>query len=153
MPAGVGIAQEFAGGNGANATHHAENSETSAIGRALANCGYSRDKRPSRDEMQKMERYQQNAPPQPAGMPAPASRPAPAQSRPAWSKSSPVAPGEIKPCQKCGSPVRTTFENGKQERYNSDGSLHYRTCGREPSGYEQPAGEVAAMEDDPFAEN
>jgi len=34
-----------------------ENCETSAIGRALANMGYSGDKRPSREEMGKVQRY------------------------------------------------------------------------------------------------
>jgi hypothetical protein len=34
-----------------------ENCETSAIGRALANAGYMKNKRPSRQEMQKVNRY------------------------------------------------------------------------------------------------
>ena len=121
MPAGVGIAQEYAGGGGANATHHAENCETSSIGRALANCGYSGDLRPSRDEMQKMDRYAQS-PPERSGGNSSAPRPtAPAQARPG------AAQGEIKPCFKCNLPVRMAFENGKSERYNSDGALHFRS--------------------------
>jgi len=57
-PAGVGIAQESAGGQGANSTSWTENCDTSAVGRALANCGYSGDRRPSREEMQKANRGQ-----------------------------------------------------------------------------------------------
>ena len=55
LPAASGLAQEHPG-QGANATSWWENAETSAIGRALANCGYSGDKRASREEMQKTER-------------------------------------------------------------------------------------------------
>lgn len=41
-----------------NKTCHLENCETSAIGRALANIGLDGDKRPSREEMEKVERYE-----------------------------------------------------------------------------------------------
>jgi len=54
MPAGMGLAQETAGGGGANSTSWVENCDTSAVGRALANCGYSGDKRASREEMAKV---------------------------------------------------------------------------------------------------
>lgn len=50
----TGYAYEIAGTqarDGANFGSHEENCETSAIGRALANAGYSGAKRPSRDEM------------------------------------------------------------------------------------------------------
>lgn len=66
-PAGTGHAFETRGGRGANETAHLENCETSAIGRALANCGYKakRDSpRPSREEMQKVERGGQAQGPQ-----------------------------------------------------------------------------------------
>jgi hypothetical protein len=55
-PAATGYAVEHAGGQGANATSHEENSETSSIGRALANLGYatSQRDRPSREEMRKV---------------------------------------------------------------------------------------------------
>ena len=46
---------------GVNNSSHMENCETSAIGRALANCGYAGSdpsKRPSREEMQKVVRYE-----------------------------------------------------------------------------------------------
>ena len=57
-PDATGWAFEIAGGGGANLTSHEENCETSAIGRALANMGYATTgkQRPSRQEMQKVER-------------------------------------------------------------------------------------------------
>ena len=58
-PDSVGYAAEKPG-NGANQTSWHENCETSAIGRALANMGAakSRKDRPSKQEMQKVERNQ-----------------------------------------------------------------------------------------------
>lgn len=55
-PKASGIAFEIEGTAGANQTSSLENAETSAIGRALANAGYSGNKRASREEMQKVER-------------------------------------------------------------------------------------------------
>jgi hypothetical protein len=57
-PAAIGHAFERAGQGMANQTSHEENCETSAIGRALANLGYATShlQRPSREEMQKVER-------------------------------------------------------------------------------------------------
>jgi hypothetical protein len=53
-PDGTGYAFEVDGSGGmANKTSALENCETSAIGRALANIGYSGDKRASREEMAK----------------------------------------------------------------------------------------------------
>lgn len=53
-PDGTGYAFEVDGQGGmANKTSALENCETSAIGRALANIGYSGDKRASREEMSK----------------------------------------------------------------------------------------------------
>ena len=143
-PAASGIAQEHPG-QGANQTCWWENAETSSIGRALANCGYSGDKRPSREEMQKTER--------PAYQP----RPQAAPPRPMYPAQ--TADGEIKPCYKCLAPVRMMTENNKTERYNSDGSLHFKSCGTARTGYESPApaGDIAAaagdIERDPFADN
>ena len=56
-----GFAREVEGAGSVNRTSHVENCETSAIGRALANLGYSghidgqRAPRPSQEEMQKTE--------------------------------------------------------------------------------------------------
>ncbi len=54
LPAGVGYASEVDGGPGANRFAALENCETSAIGRALANAGYSGNKRTTREEMLKV---------------------------------------------------------------------------------------------------
>jgi len=56
----TGHAFEIDGQGMANKTSALENAETSAIGRALANAGYSGDKRASREEMEKVARA--NAP-------------------------------------------------------------------------------------------
>lgn len=53
VPDGTGYAFEVDGSGMANKTSALENGETSAIGRALANIGYSGDKRASREEMAK----------------------------------------------------------------------------------------------------
>jgi hypothetical protein len=53
VPDGTGYAFEVDGTGMANKTSALENGETSAIGRALANIGYSGDKRASREEMKK----------------------------------------------------------------------------------------------------
>ena len=55
----TGYAEEVRGAGNVNRTSHVENCETSAIGRALANCGYAGSdytKRPSREEMAKVQR-------------------------------------------------------------------------------------------------
>jgi hypothetical protein len=52
----TGFAFEVDGQSGANKTSALENCETSAIGRALANAGFSGNKRTSREEMEKVER-------------------------------------------------------------------------------------------------
>jgi hypothetical protein len=55
-----GWAREIEGKNPVNRTSHLENCESSAIGRALANLGYSKDAtRPSRAEMIKVHRVRQ----------------------------------------------------------------------------------------------
>jgi hypothetical protein len=55
----TGYAEEVRGSGNVNRTSHVENCETSAIGRALANCGVAGSdmtKRPSREEMAKVQR-------------------------------------------------------------------------------------------------
>jgi len=52
----TGLAFEIDGTGMANKTSALENAETSAIGRALANAGYSGNKRASREEMAKVAR-------------------------------------------------------------------------------------------------
>jgi len=51
-----GIAEEVRGEGFVNKTSHVENCETSALGRSLANANWSGDKRPSREEMAKVDR-------------------------------------------------------------------------------------------------
>lgn len=55
-PKATGLAFEVDGGGMANKTSALENCETSAIGRALANAGYSGNKRTTHEEMAKVER-------------------------------------------------------------------------------------------------
>jgi hypothetical protein len=56
-PVASGYAEETVTQRGVNQTSAAENCETSAIGRALANCGYApKGKRPSQEEMRKVQR-------------------------------------------------------------------------------------------------
>lgn len=57
-PVAIGHAEEIVGASPVNRTSALENGETSAIGRALANCNFaSLGKRPSREEMEKVQRY------------------------------------------------------------------------------------------------
>lgn len=58
----TGYAEEVRGSGNVNRTSHVENCETSAVGRALANCGVAGSdvsKRPSREEMSKVQRMEQ----------------------------------------------------------------------------------------------
>lgn len=66
-PVATGYAEEIVGASPVNRTSALENGETSAIGRALANCNFaSQGKRPSREEMEKVERYKAEPRKQPA---------------------------------------------------------------------------------------
>jgi hypothetical protein len=56
----TGLAEEIVGASLVTKTSALEVCETSAIGRALANFVFSGNKRPSREEMQKVERYEKN---------------------------------------------------------------------------------------------
>jgi len=55
-----GMAEEIVGSSMVTKTSALEVCETSAIGRALANFIFSGNKRPSREEMEKVERYENN---------------------------------------------------------------------------------------------
>lgn len=56
LPKATGLAFEVDGTPGANQTAALENAETSSIGRALANAGYSGSKRASKEEMNKAQK-------------------------------------------------------------------------------------------------
>jgi len=59
-PIATDFAEEIRGSNNVNKTSHIENAATSAIGRALADCDFASStdwtKRPSREEMSKVQR-------------------------------------------------------------------------------------------------
>ena len=59
LPKATGYASEIDGTGGANNGSAAENAETSAIGRALANMNLSGNKRSSREEIEKVIRIEQ----------------------------------------------------------------------------------------------
>jgi hypothetical protein len=62
----TGYAEEVRGAGNVNRTSHVENCETSAVGRALANAGMAGSdvsKRPSREEMAKVQRKTVHLPP------------------------------------------------------------------------------------------
>ena len=66
----TGYAEEVRGAGNVNRTSHVENCETSAVGRALANAGMAGsdvNKRPSREEMGKVQRMTPKPQPRPAG--------------------------------------------------------------------------------------
>lgn len=61
-PMATGIAEEIKGSSPVNRVSWVENCETSAIGRALANANFAaKGKRPSREEMEKVERAKTEA--------------------------------------------------------------------------------------------
>jgi hypothetical protein len=67
VPVATGYAEEVKSDRGVNATSFVENCETSAIGRAIANCPLqapTSGPRPSRNEMQKVERLTTSPQPQ-----------------------------------------------------------------------------------------
>jgi len=61
VPLSTGFAYEKEGEGYINKTSHVENAETSAIGRALANITMHGSKRPSKEEMNKVERMTNEA--------------------------------------------------------------------------------------------
>jgi len=60
-PKSSGLAYEVDSASGPQAASALEVCETSAIGRALANAGYSGNKRASREEMEKVQRHEERA--------------------------------------------------------------------------------------------
>jgi hypothetical protein len=60
-PKASGLAYEVDSASGPQAASALEVCETSAIGRALANAGYSGNKRASREEMEKVQRHEERA--------------------------------------------------------------------------------------------
>ena len=60
-PKASGLAYEVDSASGPQAASALEVCETSAIGRALANAGYSGNKRASREEMEKVQRFEEKA--------------------------------------------------------------------------------------------
>lgn len=72
-PVATDFAEELRGSNNVNKTSHIENALTSCIGRALADCNFASsddwNKRPSREEMQKVARVtgQHSRPTEPIG--------------------------------------------------------------------------------------
>jgi hypothetical protein len=60
-PKASGLAYEVDTASGPQAASALEVCETSAIGRALANAGYSGNKRASREEMEKVQRHEEKA--------------------------------------------------------------------------------------------
>jgi hypothetical protein len=60
-PKSTGYAHEIDGGAGASKFSAAENAETSAVGRCLANLGLHGDRRASRSEMAKVQRMEAEA--------------------------------------------------------------------------------------------
>src|SRR5688572_22718160 len=81
VPAATGWASEREGDGEINEVACLENAETSAIGRALANLGFTASSnRPSREEMEKASRARTQLDPQPAYRP-PSVRYTPARSR------------------------------------------------------------------------
>lgn len=59
IPFTYGFAEETKDSSFVNKVCHVENCETSAIGRALANIGLHGNKRPSREEMEKIQRSEE----------------------------------------------------------------------------------------------
>ena len=59
LPFATGLAEEIVSDRGVNSTSALENAETSSLGRALACAGYApKGKRPSREEMAKVQRLE-----------------------------------------------------------------------------------------------
>lgn len=74
----TGYAEEIRSAKGVNATSHVENCETSSTGRALANANFApKGARPSREEMEKVQRRERLAAKNQESKPAPKPKEAP----------------------------------------------------------------------------
>jgi hypothetical protein len=144
-PAATGLAQEERGGGRGpvNSSSWWENCETSAIGRALANLGMSLSKeRPSREEMQKVARYEQQPTPRAGsagpGREAPAPRSAP--QRPAPSDRPAAVPSAAGP----PSPGKATAEELEELSAADFGWTEFWSWARQ-RGYSDRTGLDAAV--------
>lgn len=97
-PRGTGLASEKRNSGGANNGAHLENCETSAIGRALANCGFSGNKRASREEMQKVSRQQPERQAEPQQQATPQQGQAPADDADCVKCSAALMPARVQWC-------------------------------------------------------
>jgi hypothetical protein len=140
-PAATGLAQEERGGGRGpvNSSSWWENCETSAIGRALANLGMSLSKhRPSREEMQKAGRYEQQTTPRAGTTPGREPAPCNAPQRPVPSDRPAAVPSAAGPPSPDNGKRVPTFAEARQyaldETISAKGRLRAATIALELAG-------------------